>query len=36
MEIVAKKSLHMVSLNVKESSLEETFLRLVSKGEGSA
>ena len=36
MDIIAKKDLHVVNLNVKESTLEETFLRLISKEEGNA
>jgi ABC-2 type transport system ATP-binding protein len=36
MDIITKKSLHVVNLNVKESTLEETFLRLISKEKGSA
>jgi ABC-2 type transport system ATP-binding protein len=36
MSIIGKGGLHVVSLNVKESTLEDTFLRLVSKGEGEA
>jgi ABC-2 type transport system ATP-binding protein len=36
MDVLSAKGLHVVNLNVKESTLEETFLRLTSRKEGTA